>query len=76
VIGLVSANKAVRNKMKKRNKRKPIKLKRKIHGPILTKKGEGEEGLKNKINPDVPFLESSTGDQIKNLDQGHEPYGI
>ena len=62
--------------MKKRNKRRHIKIKRKIHGPILTKKGESDEGFKNKINPDVPFIESSTDVQIKNLDQGHEPYGI
>ena len=74
--GLQRAIKAMRNKMKKRNKRKQIKIKRKFHGPILTRKGDGEEGLKNKINPDVPFLESSTSDQIKNLDQGHEPYDI
>jgi hypothetical protein len=66
----------MRKKMKKRNKRKPIKIKRKIHGPILTKKGDGGEGLKNKINPDVPFLESISGDQSKNLNQGHEPYEI
>jgi hypothetical protein len=69
-------SKLMRNEMKKRNKRKHTKMKRKIHGPILTKKGDSEEGLKNKINPDFPFLESSTGDQIKKLDQAHEPYEI
>lgn len=62
--------------MKKRNKRKHTKMKRKIHGPIPTKRGQIEEGLKNKINPDFPFLESSIGEQINNPDQAHEPYEI
>ncbi len=62
--------------MKKRNKRKQIKVKRKIHGPIPTKRGDRAGELKNKINPDVPFLESSNVEQINNLDQAHEPYEI
>jgi hypothetical protein len=62
--------------MKKNRKRKKINLKRIIHGLIQRKKDKSHEGLKDKINPDAPFIESKEVDQNINLDQGHEPYEI